>query len=279
MSVDVAEAAPPSKPKREVFYRHTLVVRLTHWINAICFVLLMGSGLQIFNAYPRLHWGQFGANADTAFLEVGATMPAGEPQGFVAIAGVEFNTNGVLGYSNGEFRGFPAWATIPSWRDLTAGRSWHFFFAWVLVIKGAIYLIAGALNRHFQRDLKPTRAELRLSHILKDLWDHMRLRYPKGEAAKRYNILQKLAYLSVIFGLFPLVILTGLTMSPGFNAIAPILLDIFGGRQSARTLHFIAASGLVLFVLVHLSQVVLAGFWNELRSMITGRYEIKPETP
>jgi thiosulfate reductase cytochrome b subunit len=284
----VQPAPPPAraskpKPAREVIYRHTLVVRLTHWTNLFCIALLLMSGLQIFNAHPRLYWGQYGADHDKAFIEVlamGSDMD--HLHGVTRIAGHPFDTTGVLGVSPSADhtlvpRGFPRWATLPSFQDLAVGRRWHFALAWLFVINGLIYLILGLFNRHFSRDLAPTRAQLRPSHILKDIWDHMRLKHPRGEAAKSYNVLQKFAYLAVIFVLLPLMILTGLTMSPGVDAVLPGLLDLFGGRQSARTIHFLSASGIVLFVLVHVVEVLLAGVINEIRSMITGRYVVPPE--
>ncbi len=170
----------------------------------------------------------------------------------------------------------PAWATLPSFRDLATGRRWHFFSARVFVINGLLYVGASLVNGHLRRDLLPKRDEIRPRHILQDIWNHMRLKLPKGEAAKHYNALQKGAYLGVTV-LMLLMVLTGLTMSPGFNAAAPWLLDVFGGRQFARTLHFIFASLTVAFIVVHLAMVLLAGPINEIRSMITGRYVVPPE--
>lgn len=271
------------KPRREVIYRHRLVVRITHWINLLCVSLLLMSGLQIFNAHPRLYWGQYGADRDRAFVEMVATgNEMTGLHGVTRIAGHAFDTSGVLGASAGSDhaqtpRGFPTWATLPSFQDLAAGRRWHFALAWLFVINGLVYLGFGLANRHFTRDLAPTREQLRPSRILADIWDHMRLKHPRGEAAKSYNFLQKATYLVVIFVLLPLMLLTGLTMSPGVDAALPELLDVFGGRQSARTIHFISANLIVLFVLVHVVEVFLAGAVNEIRSMITGRYVVPPE--
>ena len=272
----------PEEPKREMFYRHTRIVRISHWINALCFLLLLMSGAQIFNAHPRLYWGQAGANSDTPWLKISPELAKDNVyRGQLQIGGAKFNTDGVLGatWDHGKptYVAFPGWITIPSWHDLGMGRHWHFFFAWALVINGATYLVFGFLNRHLQRDITPKLAELKPRHLLQDIWDHLRLKHPTGEAAKSYNTLQKIAYFSVIFLLFPVMILTGLTMSPGFNAVVPVLLDLFGGRQSARSIHFIAANLLVLFLIVHLVQVVIAGAWNEIRSMITGRYAVPTE--
>jgi thiosulfate reductase cytochrome b subunit len=274
------EAAPPSaNPAREVIYRHSVIVRLTHWLNVLVISLLVMSGAQIFNAHPRLYWGQYGADADKPVAEMAAQNGPHGLVGITHVGGLSFKTTGLLGVSNGPngqpvVQGFPQWLTVPSWRDLATGRRWHFFFAWLFVINGLIYLIAGLLTGHFRRDLAPTGEQIRPRSILQSIWDHMRLKHPTGEAAKRYNVLQKLTYLIVVFVLLPLMVGTGLTMSPGFDSIAPWLLTLFGGRQSARTIHFISANLIVLFVLVHVVEVFLAGVWNEIRSMITGRYVV-----
>jgi thiosulfate reductase cytochrome b subunit len=251
-----------------------------HWLNALCVFLVLMSGLQIFNAHPRLYWGQAGANADRAILEITARDSAnGQPQGLLRIGNHEMTTTGLLGVSTGEGgrtteRGFPSWATIPSLQDLATGRRWHFFFAWLLVINSALYFVFGFITRHIQKDLIPTPAQWRVRNIAKDFWNHLRLRFPKGDAARDYNVLQKLAYLGVLFVLAPVILATGLTMSPGIDAGYPWLLSLFGGRQSARTIHFLCATTVVAFIAIHLIMVVLAGPINELRSMITGRYAV-----
>lgn len=276
---------PHSTPLgRTVFLRrHAVVVRLTHWLNVVCLGVLLLSGLQILNAYPRLHWGQSGADDDPAFITIGGSESHGEPHGFLKVGGVSLPTTGVLGLSkmDGEWtaRAFPAWLTLPSYQDLAAGRRWHFFLAWVFVVNGLVYLAYSFLSGHFRRDLAPDRHELAPRHVWREIIDHLRLRFPEGEVARHYNVLQKLAYIVVIAGLLPLMVLTGLTMSPAMDAAFPILPDIFGGRQSARTLHFISASLLVLFVIVHVAMVVLSGAWNNMRSMVTGRYAIRRREP
>lgn len=277
-----APAAPA--PPRERIYRHRLVTRVTHWINVVAFSLLLLSGLQIFNAHPRLYWGHYGAEADRAVVEMVAKRgPDGQLVGVTRIGPLTLTTTGVLGASKtaGQMgpRGFPAWATLPSYQDLATGRRWHFFAAWLFAINGALYLTFAFFSGHVRRDLVLTREEATPRRIWRDIVDHVRLKHPVGEAAKRYNSLQKIAYLSVIFVLLPLLVLTGLTMSPGVNAALPFMLDLLGGRQSARTLHFICANLMVLFVIVHLVEVLLAGVWNEVRSMITGWYDVRPETP
>ncbi|MCI3135643.1 cytochrome b/b6 domain-containing protein [Phenylobacterium aquaticum] len=268
-------------PTREVLvYRHTVATRLTHWVNVLALLLLLMSGLQIFNAHPALYWGQKSTFAQP-WLEMGMIDRGDHAIGVTQIGSVRVETTGLFGYSgkvgSQEPRGFPAWATIPSYRDLADGRHWHFFFAWVFVLNGLTYWSAGLLNGHFRKDLAPTREQLTPRHLLREIADHARLRFPKGEEERHYNALQKLAYLAVIFGLLPLMVLTGLTMSPGMDAAWPWLPHLFGGRQSARSIHFICAGLIVAFVLVHLAMVVAVGAFNSVRSMITGRYAIRLE--
>ncbi|TAY17634.1 hypothetical protein ELH91_13055 [Rhizobium leguminosarum] len=263
---------------RTLFYRHGLLVRLSHWVNVLCMTVLLYSGLQIFNAHPALYWGQYGADDDPSFISMEAEQEGNALKGVTRIGGLTFDTTGIFGVSNvgGEaaVRGFPNWLTLPSYQDLASGRRWHFFFAWLFVINGFIYLAYGFVSRHLRRDLLPAAGELKPSHLGHEIVSHARLRFPKGVEARHYNTLQKLAYVAVIFVLLPLMIGTGLTMSPGFNAVAPWLLDLFGGRQSARTLHFLTAFSLVAFVAVHVAMVLVSGVFNNLRSMITGYYDI-----
>jgi thiosulfate reductase cytochrome b subunit len=269
-------------PKKERIYRHAKTTRATHWVNLLCMTVLLLSGLQIFNAHPRLYWGQYGANADHAFIAMEAARDnQGHLVGITTLGPVRLNTTGVLGASaqNGNLvpRGFPAWLTLPSARDLAMGRNLHFFFAWILAINGVIYLAFAYFSGHLRRDLYLRPEEMKGRHLIADVWAHIKLHVPRGEDSKRYNTLQKIAYLSVIFGLAPLMILTGMTMSPGLDSAFPFLLDIFGGRQSARTIHFLAAWSIVLFTAVHLFEIFLVGAFNEIRSMITGWYDVKPE--
>ena len=154
-------------------------------------------------------------------------------------------------------------------------RLWHFFFAWVFVLNGLAFLLYAIASRHLTRDLAPTGAELR--GIGASIRDHLRFRHPTGEAAKRYNVLQKLAYLVVIFLLLPLAVIMGFGLSPWLNSVLTGWVDLVGGRQSARTFHFIIAWLLVMFVLIHVFQVIVTGLWNNLRSMITGRYRLPAE--
>lgn len=268
--------ATDTQTRRTYFYRHSLVVRVTHWVNVLCMTVLLMSGLQIFNAHPALYIGQK-SNFDDPVLAMGpATGKAGEPIGVTEILDQRFVTTGLFGLSKVEGdrwagRGFPSWITIPSYQDLATGRRWHFFFAWLFVINGIVYIAYSLASGHW-RHLVPTAAQLR--HIGASIREHLSLRFPTGEEAKSYNVLQRLAYFAVIVVLVPILILAGLTMSPGLDAAFPWLLDLFGGRQTARTIHFVAAALLLLFVLVHVIMVLVSGVWNNLRSMVTGKYRI-----
>lgn len=271
--MDVSSSSPPPDTRR--FYRHRLPVRLMHWINVISITILLMSGLNIFNAHPALYWGK-DSNFASPWLAIKAKDTATGPAGVTQIAGHEWQTTGVLGLSevNGQIkaRAFPSWATVPGPQWLAVARNWHFFFAWLFAINGIAYLLYTLFSRHLVRDLLPTRDELR--GIGRSIRQHLLFRHPTGEAAKRYNVLQNLAYLVVIFVLLPLIVFAGLAMSPRLDAAYAGWVDLFGGRQSARSLHFLAAAGLLLFTLVHLFEVVVAGVWNELRSMITGWYTV-----
>ena len=213
--------------------RHPLWVRLTHWIGAGAFLALAVSGFAILLALPRLFWGETGANEA------------------------------------------PAWIVLPLPVNLEQtgwGRNLHFLAAWIFVLSGAVYGLAALGTGHLFRRLAPDRDQLHPAHLAREVRDHLRLRPAKAAAGKeRYNVLQKLTYLAVLLVLAPVMLLSGLTMSPGVTAAYPELFTLFGGRQSARTVHFLAASLLVAFLLVHLWQVAANRPWRLLRGMITGR--------
>ena len=225
-----------------LYRRHTLAVRVMHWINVLAVFVLIMSGLQIFNAHPALYWGPSSYTGAGPFFDPGR---------------------------------FPGWITVPDVQWLSMGRRWHLFFAWVLVINGAAYIAYTIASRHLARDLWPTQTDVK--SIPRSVVDHAMLRHPKGLAATRYNVLQKLAYLAIIFFVLPGIVLMGLGMSPMIDAVIPGWVSAFGGRQSVRSLHFIAGALLVAFVLVHVFEVVVTGVWNNLRSMITGRFRVPPE--
>ena len=271
--------AAPAVPVSRVVVRHSALIRVCHWINALCFVILLMSGLQIFNARPGLSWGAATDFEHPFFSFSARENDDGSLTGLTTVFGRSFETTGWFGASRGEEgemeeRGFPAWATLPAERDLAMGRRWHFFFAWLLVLNGLLYIVKLSAGRHLF-DLLPSAADLKA--IPRTVADHVRLRFPKGDEALRYNVLQKLAYLSIVVA-FPILVLAGLTMSPAIDAAFPWLLPLFHGRQSARTVHFLLAGYLVLFVVVHLAMVLVSGFFNNMRSMITGRYRIPEET-
>ncbi len=254
-------------------YRHSLPVRIGHWINSVSLFILIMSGLQIFNAHPALYWGNR-SDRNEAILSIRPVqMENGEIKGITTVLGHSFDTTGILGYSDQTARAFPAWATIPGPQWLAMGRQWHLFFAWVFVLTGLLYLIYVVLSRRLTGTLFPTGWELR--GIRRAITDHLLLRHAKGEAATRYNVLQKLAYVAVLFGLAPLILLTGLSMSPMIDVAFPWLLTLFGGRQGARTIHFIACFSFVGFIAIHVFQVVITGFFNNMRSMLTGWFAIK----
>ena len=263
----------------ELIYRQTGWTRLTHWIWAISLFFLLLSGLQIFNAHPALYIGkQSGFQFSNDVLAIGAEDTDDDSIGYTEVFGHRFNTTGILGLSGPEDdqseRAFPSWATIPSGQDLATGRVVHFFFAWVLSATLLVWLIASAVNGHLHRDLAPRVEDFRrLPH---DIADHARLKF---HHSRDYNTLQKFAYGGVLFVLLPLMILTGLTMSPSMDAALPFLADLLGGRQTARTIHFATMVLIVCFFVIHMVMILAAGPINELRSIITGWYRTDPPPP
>ncbi len=254
-------------------YRHSLIVRITHWLVVGAVAILLMSGLQIFNAHPALYWGQKSKFNDPV-ATVTTRVRDGYQAGITDILGHQFLTTGFLGLSGDpddpEARAFPSWATLPAQQDLAAGRSWHFVAAWLLLITGLIYFVSSLVNGHFTRDLFPSVKDVR--GIGQSIRDHLRFRIAHFPT---YNAMQKLTYCLVVLVVFPAVILSGLTMSPGLDAAFPLLTSLFDGRQSARTVHFLAAMTILLFVMVHLLMVLLSGPFSLLRSMITGWYSVK----
>ncbi|ROO28743.1 HupC [Salinisphaera orenii MK-B5] len=269
-------ANPPERAR--VIKRHGLFTRVWHWVNLVCLVILLMSGLQIFNAHPALYWGNDSSFDDPALQITAMRGDDGAPMGVVRIGGYRINTTGVLGLSrnDGELdtRAFPAWATLPGPQWLAMGRYWHFAAAWVFAPLLLAYLVYTLISPARRRLVWPTAAQWR--GLPATIAHHARLKF---DHSADYNGLQKLTYLLVLFGLLPLMVLTGLTMSPTMNAAWPWLLDVFGGRQSARTLHFIFAFLLVAFFVIHLGLVLISGVFNNLRSMITGRYRLGDDAP
>jgi thiosulfate reductase cytochrome b subunit len=251
------------------------------------------SGLQVFNAHPILYVGEqsgFGdkqylgpqaghgnAQFDNAVLDIHAESRGDATIGVTTILGYHFDTTGFLGKSgDGEqpdYQAFPSWSTIPSYYDLATGRVIHLFFAWVLVATWCVWFVASLVNGHFWHDIVPKARDLR--RLPRDLADHLRLKFTHGP---RYNVLQKLSYATILVLVIPGMILTGLTMSPGVVSAWPWLLDVFGGRQTARLLHFLGMLAILGFFVVHVVMVIAAGPINEMRSIITGWYRASAES-
>jgi thiosulfate reductase cytochrome b subunit len=275
--METSSSNPSRSGQDTLTYRQSAWTRLTHWMWAISLFFLLLTGLQIFNAHPTLYIGNqsgFGFNNEVLAIR-GENTPEG-PVGYVRVFGARFDTTGVFGVSGSAERpvgrGFPAWATIPSGQDLATGRVVHFFFAWILSGTLLVWLVASLVNGHLRRDLAPGIDDLR--RLPRDIADHAKLKF---RHKRDYNTLQKFAYAGVLFILLPLMILTGLAMSPTMNAVVPFLADMLGGRQTARTIHFAAMLLLVGFFIVHILMILAAGPINELRSIVTGWYRADPD--
>jgi thiosulfate reductase cytochrome b subunit len=221
-------------------WRHPAWVRLTHWLNVVAVVVLIMSGLNILMAHPHLYWG-----IRSTFADPWVSFPQ-----------------------------LPNWMLIPQGRNLAEARNYHFLFAWIFVFNGLVYLLLGLVTRRFGRRLWPTRADLK--GIGASVAEHARFRFPTDDQARVYNVIQKLTYLAMILIVLPMMLITGLSMSPGFNAVGGVLLDIMGGRQSARTLHFISMGLIVGFIVIHVGLVIWTGLFNNMRSMITGWFVVEP---
>lgn len=222
------------KPKK----RHALSTRIWHWINAVSIVILFMSGLNIANAHPNLYWGNYGYDPAMAWFS---------------------------------HERFPGWATIPGYYSLASARDWHVLFTLVFGFSFLAFFIASVANGHMARDLFARAKEWRPANIMADIREHLRLNFEHGGA--KYNILQKIAYAFILFIALPMMIFTGMVMSPGMEAAWPWLTDLFGGRQSARSLHFIFSFALMGFLALHLVLVLLAGPIGQIRDMITGGRE------
>ena len=258
------DAMPAST--RRLAFRHPLSRRINHWVNVVTVIVLLMTGLNIFNAHPALYWGQYGSEHDTPVL----AMRGADGKGTLHLGSRTLNTTGVLGWSGGQATGFPGWATIPSYRDLSAARNWHLFLAWVLILNGLAYYLFGLRNRHLTTDILPNARDLAPKNIAHDVTDHIKFKFPKGRDSNRYHVLQKIAYASLALIFLPGMVITGLSLSPGADAVLPGIVDLLGGRQSARTLHFVFMTLTVGFIFVHVALVLVAGVFNQLRAMITG---------
>jgi Ni/Fe-hydrogenase b-type cytochrome subunit len=271
MREDPVEAAHESW---ELRYRHNRVTRVTHWGNALALMILFMSGLQIFNAHPHLYWGST-SEPEKAFFSIAATNEDGDVRGYVDLYGRQIDTTGFLGVQQGTFgpaaRAFPSWLTIPAYYSLAGARRWHFFFGWLFALNGLLYvfynLVVGHLRKFFFTLGDAKKVPAMVAYYL-----HLRNNSPQeGE----YNPLQKMAYTSVFVILTPLVLLSGMAMSPQLNVAFNWLPAVFGGRQSARAVHFILAFGFLSFTFGHVFMVLTQGVFNNMRSMTTGWYREK----
>ena len=248
MAAEPPSAEPVLDPKadrplsggRVDVWRHSAAVRITHWLNVVAVVVLIMSGLNILLAHPHLYWG-----VRSTFADPWLSIPP-----------------------------IPDLLLIPQGRNLASARNYHFLFAWVFVINGLIYLAYSLISGRFRRRLLPTATDLK--GLGASVIEHARFHFPTDDHARTYNVIQKLTYAAMILIVLPLMLITGLSMSPGFNAVGGVLLEIMGGRQSARTLHFISAALIVGFIVVHVGLVIWTGPLNNMRAMITGWFTIQP---
>jgi thiosulfate reductase cytochrome b subunit len=276
MNADNTTVAPAP---RQTMYRHPWPVRLWHWWNALAVTFLLITGLLVFNIHPRLYWGEDGHAGMPAVASLSATsLDKKAPRFELQLGSLHWDVSRLMGAIDDEGSDvYVMFAAPPTDFQFGATRTWHFAWAWMLALSWigyALYLVAG---RRLSLVLRPTRGDLSWRNVGHELVQHFFFRRARGAAARRYNVLQKMTYLLVLFVLIPVIVLSGLTMSNAVTAAFPDLFSLFGGRQSARTIHFVAASLMVLFVVVHVTQVLVAGFVNSMRSMITGRYTLPPE--
>lgn len=232
--------------------RHSAIVRVTHWITTLSFFALLVSGMELVISHPRFYWGESGNIWTKPLFHI----PIPASRSLVP-----------TGYSY-------TWPDQNGW-----SRYLHFQSAWVLVLTGLLYVISGIVTRHFSRDLVPLKADRSWKRLYASISGHLRFKRPTAADAQSYNLLQRISYLVVIFGMIPLAIWTGLAMSPSFVSAFPATVTILGGTQSARTIHFFDSLALTLFVLVHVFMVVRAGFRNRMRAMITGEADPYQEHP
>jgi thiosulfate reductase cytochrome b subunit len=224
--------------------RHSALVRVTHWITTFAFLALLLSGIEILISHPRFYWGETGSSLTPPLFQL--PIPASR-------ATVPTGYKYVLPDQNG-------WS-----------RALHFEAAWLAVLTGLVYVAWGLFRGHIRRNLVPAGPDLSAASLWSVIAQHLRLRPAREDDRWSYNVLQRLTYLSVIFIWFPLVIWTGLAMSPGIASAMPAAVSVLGGQQSARTIHFFVSILLVLFVVVHITMVCIGGFGKRMRAMITGR--------
>jgi thiosulfate reductase cytochrome b subunit len=246
--VSTAAASPPKIETP----RHTALVRVTHWITVVAFFALLITGGEIVISHPRFYWGEVGNVMTRPFF----TIPIPSSRDTVP-TGYHY----VMPDQNG-------WS-----------RALHFQAAWVAVLTGLVYGLYILWTGHFRKNLLPQKGDWSWQSFRRVFTKSFRRARPDEADASTYNVVQRIAYLTVIFVLFPLVIWTGLAMSPAFTAAFPWSASLLGGRQTARTLHFFISGFLLLFVIVHVTMIALAGFKTRMRAMITGRAAATREDP
>jgi len=250
----------PDHPQSTNGGGHAGWVRASHWIIALSVLALAFSGFEILMVHPRLYWGKAGNDLTPALIELPISRNY-RHGGYDERVPLTDNPSGPVSANR----------TYDIFNQNGWGRSLHFLSAWFLVLPGLLYVLLGLLSGHFRSHLWPRVRELAPSHVWRDVVAHLRFRIPSAAAGARYGLLQKCAYSFVVFVVAPLMILTGLTMAPAVTTAVPVLLDLFGGQQSARTIHFFASAMLVLFVVVHVVMVVKSGFRRQIRAMTLGR--------
>jgi thiosulfate reductase cytochrome b subunit len=238
---------------------HARWVRISHWILAASVITLAVTGFVILMAHPRLYWGAVGNDLTPALFELPISRNYMHG-GWAAPMTFFPETNPVVSEAR----------TYDIFNENGWARSLHFLAAWCLVVTALIYLAAGLVGGHLRRHLIPRARELSPRLLWRDIVTHLRLPMPRAPGGPPYGLLQKLVYFVVVFLALPLIVVTGLTMSPAVTAAYPVLLDVFGGSQSARTIHFFAFAALLLFLVVHVAMVVLTGFKRQMRAMILG---------
>lgn len=240
--------------------RHATWTKISHWIVAASFLALAFSGFVIFMCHPRLYWGEVGNDLTPALLELPVSRNF-EHGGWA---------ESVPYFADSAVQKISSIRTYEIFNENGWGRSLHFLTAWFLVGAGGVYLLVGVGSGHLWRNLVPRADELTPASIWRDLKNHARLHIPPASGGPQYGLLQKSAYFGVVLLVLPLEVITGLTMSPAITAAYPFLLDVFGGYQSARTIHFFAFFALVLFLLGHVAMVIKSGFKRQIRDMTIG---------
>ncbi len=265
----------------KILIRHPWPVRAWHWINALAVTLSLMTGLLIFNIHPRLYWGEDGHAGMPAILSLSASDASAKTPHFdLQIGSHHWDVTGLMGLIDIEGSDqYTLIAAPPKDFQFGATRIWHFAAAWLLVTAWLIYGLYLVLTGRFARVLWPTREDRTFRNFKHELKQHVLLKRARGAAAERYNLLQKFSYVVVVTILMPILILSGLTQSNSVTAVFPHLFTLFGGRQSARSIHFLVAVLLLGFILIHVLQIFVAGFFNSMRSIITGRYVAPAEKP